>query len=45
LGARKTVSGLVELHAWLVVSEQVVTGGEFASYAPLGRLSASVDLS
>lgn len=36
LGARKNGAGVPEMHAWLVVDERVVTGGDISAYTPFG---------
>lgn len=41
LGARKDASGAPEMHAWLMVAERVVTGGDIASYIPFGANAAA----
>jgi hypothetical protein len=34
LGVRRDAAGAPEMHAWLIVADQVLTGGEIASYEP-----------
>lgn len=34
LGARKTAVGTPEMHAWLMVDERVVTGGDISGFSP-----------
>ncbi|MEE4316380.1 MAG: lasso peptide biosynthesis B2 protein [Erythrobacter sp.] len=36
LGARSHSAGLPEMHAWLIVAERVVTGGDISPFTPFG---------